>query len=139
MPQANINHVTITGNLTRDPELKETSSGTKVCELRVASNQPIKKDGKWETKANYFQVTAWGSLGENCDKYLSKGSPVAIAGRLDWQKWETAEGQTNSRVLIIAEQVQFLSGGPKKDQTKDTDDGKDEAKEDKGEGDDLPF
>ena len=85
--------VVITGNLTRDPELRSTPSGTSVCELRVAVNSRRKDDsGNWVDKPNYFDVTVWGAQGENCATYLSKGRPVAVDGRLDWREWE-AQGR----------------------------------------------
>lgn len=105
----NINHVVITGNLTKDPELRETSGGRSVCELRVAVNSSFKVGENWETRPNYFQVNTWAGLAENCAKYLAKGSGVAVSGRLEWQKWESKDGGLNSRVVIVADAVQFLS------------------------------
>jgi single-strand DNA-binding protein len=105
----NVNVVVVTGNLTRDPELRSTPSGTPVCKLRVAVNSRRKNaSGEWEDKPNYFDVTVWGAQGENCATYLSKGRPVAIEGRLDWREWETQEGQKRQAVEIIANSVQFL-------------------------------
>lgn len=107
---ANINRVIITGNLTRDPELRALPSGMAVCELGVAVNGRRKNaNGDWEEKPNFFDVTVFGAQGENCSRYLSKGRPVAIDGRLDWQQWEQ-EGQKRQKVKIIADSVQFLGG-----------------------------
>jgi single-strand DNA-binding protein len=108
----NINRVVITGNLTRDPELRAISGGdTSVCTLRVAVNGRRRNEaGQWEDAPNYFDVTVWGQQGENCAKYLSKGRPVAVDGRLRWREWSTQEGQKRSAVDIIAESVQFLGG-----------------------------
>jgi single-strand DNA-binding protein len=107
---SNINRVTITGNLTRDPELRSTRSGTSVCGLRVAVNSRRKdgSTGEWVDKPNYFDVTVWGAQGENCANYLSKGRPVAIDGRLDWREWEDQQGNKRQSVDIIADTVQFL-------------------------------
>lgn len=107
---ANINRVTITGNLTRDPELRSTGGGMSVCKLGVAVNhrQKNQQTGEWEEKPNFFDVTVFGSQGENCATYLSKGRPVAVDGRLAWSSWETPEGQKRSKVEIIASVVQFL-------------------------------
>jgi single-strand DNA-binding protein len=107
----NINRVIITGNLTKDPELRALPSGTSVCELRIACNGRRKNasSGQWEDDPNFFNVTVWGQQGENCKRYLSKGRGVAIDGRLNWREWET-EGQKRSAVDIIAETVQFLGG-----------------------------
>jgi single-strand DNA-binding protein len=108
----NINRVVLTGNLTRDPELRSLPSGTSVCSLRVACNTRRKDSstGEWTDKPNYFDVTVWGAQGENCARYLSKGRPVAIDGRLEWREWETQEGQKRQAVEIIADSVQFLGG-----------------------------
>jgi single-strand DNA-binding protein len=108
MASANINRVIVTGNLTRDPELRNTPGGTSVCKLRIAVNSSRKNaSGEWEDKPNYFDVTVWGAQGENCATYLSKGRPVAIDGRLDWHEWEQ-DGNKRQAVEIIADRVQFL-------------------------------
>jgi single-strand DNA-binding protein len=105
----NINVVVVTGNLTKDPELRTLNSGTSVCELRIAVNSRRKdQSGNWIDKPNYFDVTVWGAQGENCATYLTKGRPVAIEGRLDWREWETQEGGKRQAVQIIANSVQFL-------------------------------
>ena len=110
MAATNINRVIMTGNLTRDPELRSTNSGTPVCGLRIACNTRRKDgSGNWVDKPNYFDVTVWGAQGENCANYLSKGRPVAIEGRLDWSEWEAKDGSgKRSKVEIIANTVQFL-------------------------------
>jgi single-strand DNA-binding protein len=107
----NINRVIITGNLTRDPELRSTSGGTPVCSLRVAVNSRRKEGDQWVDKPNYFDVTVWGSQGENCAQYLAKGRPVAIDGRLNWREWDDKEGNRRQTIDIIADSVQFL-GSP---------------------------
>ena len=108
----NINRVIITGNLTRDPELGTVpSSGTAVCTLRVACNGRRRtSEGQWEDQPNYFDVTVWGQQGENCHRYLKKGRPIAVDGRLRWREWTTPEGQKRQAVDIIADSVQFLGG-----------------------------
>jgi single-strand DNA-binding protein len=109
MAATNINRVVLTGNLTRDPELRTTPSGTSVCGLRVACNTRRKDaSGQWVDKPNYFDVTVWGAQGENCAQYLSKGRPVAVDGRLEWREWETENGQKRQAIDIIADSVQFL-------------------------------
>jgi single-strand DNA-binding protein len=106
---SNINTVVITGNLTKDPELRSTPGGTSVCKLRVAVNSRRKdQSGEWVDKPNYFDVTVWGAQGENCANYLSKGRPVAVEGRLDWREWEAQDGSKRQAVEIIANSVQFL-------------------------------
>jgi len=114
---SNINRVVMTGNLTADPELRSLPSGTSVCSLRIACNTRRKNNstGEWEDKPNYFNVTVWGAQGENAARYLSKGRPVAIDGRLEWREWEAQDGTKRQAVDIIAESVQFLGsreGGP---------------------------
>jgi single-strand DNA-binding protein len=106
---SNVNVVVVTGNLTRDPELRHLGSGTAVCKLRVAVNSRRKdQSGNWVDKPNYFDVTVWGAQGENCSNYLSKGRPVAVEGRLDWREWEDQGGNKRQSVEIIANTVQFL-------------------------------
>jgi single-strand DNA-binding protein len=104
----NINRVVLTGNLTRDPELSASGS-LSICKLGVACNgrRKNRETGEWEEKANFFRVTVFGAQAENCAKFLRKGRPVAIDGRLEWSQWET-DGQKRSSVDIIAESVQFL-------------------------------
>jgi len=108
----NINRVVLTGNLTRDPELRSLPSGNSVCDLRVACNTRRKNNasGEWEDKPNYFNVSVWGAQGENCARFLAKGRPVAIDGRLEWREWDTQDGQKRQAVDIIADSVQFLGG-----------------------------
>jgi single-strand DNA-binding protein len=145
-----INTVVITGNLTRDPELRSTPGGTAVCKLRVAVNSSRKdgQTGEWIDKPNYFDVTVWGAQGENCANYLSKGRPVAVSGRLDWREWEAQDGSKRQAVEIIANSVQFLGsrdgGGngngfkAQSDVPADTSDFE-EAGVGSDKGDDIPF
>jgi single-strand DNA-binding protein len=109
---ANINRVVLVGNLTKDPELRHTPSGTAVCKLRLAVNtrQKDASTGEWGDKPNYFDITVWGNQGESCAQYLSKGRPVGVDGRLDWREWEAQDGTKRQAVEIIAESVQFLGG-----------------------------
>lgn len=142
---SNINSVVITGNLTRDPELRHTGSGTAVCQLRVAVNSRRKngQTGEWVDKPNYFDVVVFGAHGENCSEYLSKGRGVGIEGRLDWREWEAEDGSKRQAVQIIANTVQFL--GPKEGSQKNGDGSEDSAQAELasvGSGaaeDDIPF
>jgi single-strand DNA-binding protein len=108
----NINRVVLTGNLTADPDLRSLPSGMSVCKLRIACNTRRKNGatGEWEDKPNFFDVTVWGAQGENCSRFLTKGRPVAIDGRLEWREWTSNEGQKRQSVEIIADAVQFLNG-----------------------------
>jgi single-strand DNA-binding protein len=112
MAGSNINRVIITGNLTRDPELRSTGGGTSVCSLRIACNgRRRNSEGNWEDAPNYFDVSVWGAQGENCHRFLSKGRPVAVDGRLRWREWADKDtGQKRSAVDIMADTVQFLGG-----------------------------
>ncbi len=156
MAASNVNVVVITGNLTRDPELRHTGGGTAVCELRVAVNSRRKEGNDWVDKPNFFDVTVWGAQGENCATYLSKGRPVAVEGRLDWREWEAKDGSGKRQaVSIVANSVQFLgsrdgSGGgngngsgfsPSSDVPADTSDFEGAAAPSGGGGadDDIPF
>ena len=106
---AAINRVVLVGNLTRDPELRHTPSGTAVCNLRLAVNTRRKDEtGQWVDKPNYFDITVWGNQGERCAQYLSKGRPVGVDGRLEWREWETPEGNKRQAVDVVADNVQFL-------------------------------
>ena len=154
MAASNINVVVITGNLTKDPELRSTGGGTPVCDLRVAVNSRRKsgQTGEWEDKPNYFDVTVWGAQGENCANYLSKGRPVAVEGRLDWSEWEAKDGSGKRQaVRIVANSVQFLgsrdgggngNGGgftPSSDVPADSSDFAGTAAAGGGSDDDIPF
>ncbi len=134
----NINSVVITGNLTRDPDLRTTDGGTKVCNLRVAVNSRRKNgNDEWVDKPNYFNVTVWGGQGESCAEYLAKGRPVAVEGRLDWK--ERGEGDDHREYIsIVAETVQFLNGKPK-DKAEENEEAEPVAAAAGGGEDDIPF
>jgi single-strand DNA-binding protein len=104
-----INRVILTGNLTRDPELRTLPSGNSVCDLRLAvSTKWRNPTGNWNDQTNYFDVSVFGGQGETVAKYMQKGRPVAIDGRLRWREWETKDGRKAQAVNVIAETVQFL-------------------------------
>jgi single-strand DNA-binding protein len=106
-----IAHVTLVGNLTRDPELRQTPGGTPVCQLGVAVNSSYKdSSGQWMEKPNFFDVVVWGTQGENCARYLAKGRQVAVDGRLDQRSWDAQDGTKRSKVEIIADTVMFIGG-----------------------------
>jgi single-strand DNA-binding protein len=150
MAATNINRVVLTGNLTRDPELRNLPSGMAVCSLRIACNTRRKDNsGNWVDKPNYFDVTVWGAQGENCAQYLSKGRPLAVDGRLEWREWDDKEGHKRQSVDIIADSVQFLgsreggeNGGrftPQTDVPADTGDFATAPAGNQGNDDDIPF
>lgn len=116
---SNINRVVLSGNLTRDPEIKEIGA-TSLCVLGLAVNASRKNaQGEWEDKPNFFDVNVWGPQGVNCAKFLSKGSSIVLDGRLEWQSWEK-DGKKQSKVLVVAQQVQFQGKGPAGDKAETT-------------------
>ncbi len=106
-----INRAVVVGNLTRDPELRSTASGTSVCRMRIACNTRWRsaETGEWEEKPNFFDVTVFGASGEACARFLEKGRPIAVDGRLDWHEWQTDAGERRQAVGLLAENVEFLS------------------------------
>jgi single-strand DNA-binding protein len=110
MSSLNINRVVLLGNLTADPDLRQTNSGTSVCKLRLACTTRHKDaaSGEWVERPNYFDVTIWGSQGEKAARYLQRGAPVAVDGRLQWREWEASDGSKRQGVQIIAQALQYL-------------------------------
>lgn len=105
----NVNRVLITGNLTADPEIRQLRSGNSLCRLRIACNTRRRQaDGSWGEKPNYFDVVVWGPQGEAARRSLSKGSGVAVDGRLEWREWTAESGEKRQAVEIVAENLQFL-------------------------------
>ncbi|MEA2016278.1 MAG: single-stranded DNA-binding protein [Actinomycetota bacterium] len=102
-----VNNITILGNLTRDPELRFTPNGTAVVSFGLAANRNVqnRNSGEWETRVDFFNVTAWYKLAENCAESLNKGDRVLVTGRLSQDSWESKEGQKRSTVKIIARVV----------------------------------
>lgn len=107
-----INSIVIGGNLARDVELKDTSTGRKVCTMVVANNRTYLSNGNKMKETAFVDVEVWGVIAENCAKYLKKGSPVVVVGRLKQDKWEQ-DGQKRSRLKIVATNVQFLTSANK--------------------------
>ena len=108
----NINVVVLSGNLTRDPEIKDIN-GQPLARLRLAVNKGIKRDGEWSNVPMYFDVDVWGGQAEVCGKYLAKGSHVTIYGRLDWREWQTDAGEKRQAVSVTAQGVELP---PKRDE-----------------------
>ncbi len=103
-----INGVVLGGNLARDVERKQTPTGKTVCSLVVASNHTYLSNGEKKKDVAFLDVEVWGPVAENCAKYLRKGSPVVVTGRLKQEKWESPTGEKRSRIKIVAANVQFL-------------------------------
>jgi len=106
-----INRVVISGNLTRDPELRATGGGTSVLKMGVAVNDRRKNQqtGEWEDVANFVDVTMFGARAEALSRYLSKGTKVAIEGKLRWSQWESQAGDKRSKLEVVADEIEFLS------------------------------
>jgi single-strand DNA-binding protein len=106
---ANLNKVFLMGNLTRDPELRYIPSGTAVADFSIAINRFFKnKEGTKTEDTCFVRVVVWANQAESCAKYLSKGRPVFIEGRLQSRSWEDKDGQKRSAMEVVAERVQFL-------------------------------
>jgi len=106
-----LNQVTLMGNLTRDPELRQTPNGQNVCSFSLALNRAYKdSSGQWQEATDYIDIVAWGPLAERVAQYLSKGRRCLVQGRLQSRSWEQ-EGQKRSKVEVVATDVTFLSGG----------------------------
>jgi len=129
---ASLNKVFLIGNLTRDPELRYTPSGTAVNKFGLAINRIYTQDGEKKEDTCFVEIVTWGKTAENCQNYLSKGRPILVEGRLQFSSWETPEGQKRSKLEVVAERVQFL-GGPRSE-------GVGTEVPDEGEADnDIPF
>jgi len=101
-----INQLTVSGNLTRDPELRNLPSSQSVCSIRIAHNERFKDAGEqWQDRALFFDVTIWGGLGEWIAKNVCSGDKVVVAGRLRWREWETKDGDKRQAVDITADSI----------------------------------
>lgn len=104
------NQVTLMGNLTRDPDLRQIPSGQSVCSFSLALNRSYKgSDGEWQEATDYVDIVAWGPLGERVAQYVTKGRPVLVSGRLQSRQWEQ-DGQKRNKLEVVANDVTFLGG-----------------------------
>lgn len=104
------NKVVLMGNLTRDPEMRHIPSGTAVTEMRLAANESFRRaSGEIVEKTCFVDIVTWARQAETCARYLQKGSPALVEGRLQYDHWETDDGQKRSRLRVRAERVRFLS------------------------------
>ncbi|MDP6630117.1 MAG: single-stranded DNA-binding protein [Kiritimatiellia bacterium] len=109
---SSMNRVFLAGNLTRDPELKQTNSGMAVADLGVAINDHYKnRNGEQVERVCFTDVVVWGRQAETCTQYLTKGAPVLVEGRLQLDRWENADGQPRSKMRVCANRVQFIGRG----------------------------
>lgn len=104
-----INNVTLVGRLTKDADIRYTTSGTAVLNFSVAVNESRKQGDQWVEEVNFFDVTLFGRMGESMHKYMIKGKQVAISGRLQQQRWQK-DGQNYSKVAVVANYVQLFGG-----------------------------
>ena len=105
-----MNKCILIGNLTRDPELKQTSTGTAVCNFSIAVNRNF-ANANGEREADFFNIVTWRGLAENCGKYLSKGRKVAVCGQLQTRSYEDKDGNKRYVTEVVAEDVEFISSG----------------------------
>ena len=107
-----VNKAIIVGNLGADPEVRYTQSGTAVANMRIATNERWKdKSGEKKERTEWHRIVVFGNQAENCGKYLSKGRQVYVEGRIQTNEWEDRDGNTRYTTEIVAQTVQFLSGG----------------------------
>ena len=106
-----INKVLIAGNLTRDPELRETASGFQILNFGVAVNDRRKNQqtGQWEDYANFVDCTMFGNRAASVSRFLSKGSKVAIEGKLRWSQWQAQDGSKRSKLEVVVDELEFMS------------------------------
>jgi single-strand DNA-binding protein len=127
MSKKSFNKVILMGNLVRDPELKFLSE-TAVCNFSIAINDSYKKGDEWIDQVSYFDIVVFKKQAENCNEYLSKGSPVLVEGKLRQRRWEAKDGTKRSKIEIVASNVVFLGSKDDKgnNNTNDTDEVVDE-------------
>ena len=106
-PLPSVNKVVLIGNLTRDPELTHTASGAAVASFGLAVNRKYKQGDEWKEDVCFVDITTWGNQAENSSKYLSKGSPVFVEGRLNFGSWEK-DGEKRNKLDVVASLVQFF-------------------------------
>jgi len=109
---AYLNTVFLIGNLTRDPELRVTPKGTAICSFGLAVNRQYRDEsGAARDETTFVDIEAWGKQGELVSKYLTKGSPAMVEGRLRLDAWESKTGEKRSKLKVVLDNVQFLSRG----------------------------
>jgi single-strand DNA-binding protein len=99
------NSITLVGNVTREPELRFTQGGQAVTKFSIAVNRRFQQAGEWKESVSFFDVVAWGTLGENVASSVAKGNRVLVSGRLEQRSYETAQGEKRSSVEVVADEV----------------------------------
>jgi len=115
----NLNSILIEGNLVRDPILRTTPKGAQVCVMSLASNRFYKMDSGYEREVSFFEIESWSRLAEACYNKARKGRGIRVVGRLKQSRWVDADGKSRSRVIIVAEHVEFRPDN-KKEEKDDT-------------------
>lgn len=105
---SNINQVVISGNLTRDPELRAMNNGSSVLEFSVAVNDRVKEGDQWKDRPNYIDCVMFGTRADSLSRFMHKGDKVCVSGKLHWSSWEK-DGQKRSKVNVYANDVELMS------------------------------
>ena len=110
-----INRVNISGNITRDPELKASGSGMQILRFGVAVNDRVKNQqtGEWEDRPNFVDCVMFGTRAEALSRYLAKGTKVSLEGKLRYSSWEDKDGARRSKLEVIVDELEFMSGANK--------------------------
>lgn len=103
----NLNSILLEGNLVRDPEIANTKSDISFCRFSLATNRYYKQNNKYEQEVSYFDVKCWGKLAEVCNEYLKKGRGVRIIGRIKQDRWKSDDGTNHSKVIVMADHIEF--------------------------------
>ena len=138
-----INRVVLTGNLTKDAELKQTAGGMAIATIRLAVNDRRKNaaSGQWEDKPNYIDVVMFGSRGESVSRFLTKGKQIAVEGKIRWSEWENQAGEKRSKIEVVADDIELLGGrgdAPASPRTVSSAPA-DAPSDDLADGEDIPF
>ena len=140
---ASLNKIFLIGNLTADPELKYTPSGTARTRFAIAVNRQYKdSSGQLQEEVTFVPIVTWGTQAENCANYLSKGRSVAVEGRLRIDTFENAEGERKKVIEVVAQNVQFLGGPPRSESepgTVPSSSDQSGERKDKEEDEEVPF
>jgi len=99
------NTISLVGNATRDPELRYTTGGRGVATFGLAVNRRWQANGEWQEQTSFFDITAWGTLGENVAECVNKGTRLVVVGRLEQRSWDTKEGEKRTKVEVVADEI----------------------------------
>ncbi len=114
---SNLNRVFLMGRLTRDPEQRFITSGQAVVNIGLAVNRTYTTNGEKREETAFIDIEAWGPQGDLIHRYLKKGNPIFVEGRLKFDQWETKEGEKRSKLRVVLERFQFIGGTQRANQT----------------------